>query len=171
MLSGGELTAERVADEIEALRARLADGLEGALPEPEFDLRYRGQAFELTIPGPADPDPAKLTEAFEAEHERRYGHRGRAGDVELVNVRLALAAEGPQLAPAAAPSGSLERSSRRARFAGEWLEAEVLRGEPSAGIEAEGPCVLELPEATLVLPPGWRAGVDEQGTILARRTG
>src|SRR3954454_23621617 len=171
MLSGGELTAERVADEVEALRARLADGLEGALPEPEFDLRYRGQAFELTIPGPADPDPAKLTEAFEAEHERRYGHRGRAGDVELVNARLALAAEGPQLAPAAAPSGSLERSSRRARFAGEWLEAEVLRGEPSAGIEAEGPCVLELPEATLVLPPGWRAGVDEQGTILARRTG
>ena len=34
--------------------------------------------------------------------------------------------------------------------------------------EAAGPVVFELPEATLVLPPGWEAGVDEHGTIIAR---
>jgi N-methylhydantoinase A/oxoprolinase/acetone carboxylase beta subunit len=45
----------------------------------------------------------------------------------------------------------------------------VLRGEPPAGTEATGPCVFELPEATLVLPPGWDAQVDEFGTIVAAR--
>jgi N-methylhydantoinase A/oxoprolinase/acetone carboxylase beta subunit len=44
----------------------------------------------------------------------------------------------------------------------------VLRGEPPAGAAAEGPVVFELPEATLVLPPGWSAKVDEAGTIVAR---
>jgi hypothetical protein len=47
----------------------------------------------------------------------------------------------------------------------------VLRGEPAAGVRAWGPCVFELPEATLVLPPGWDAVVDEAGTIVAERTG
>ena len=63
----------------------------------------------------------------------------------------------------------LERLSRRVNFDGEWLETPVLRGEPAAGTEAAGPVVFELPEATLVLPPGWRAEVDESGTIKATR--
>ena len=29
--------------------------------------------------------------------------------------------------------------------------------------------MLELPEATLVLPPGWHSTVDEHGTIVAVR--
>jgi N-methylhydantoinase A/oxoprolinase/acetone carboxylase beta subunit len=45
----------------------------------------------------------------------------------------------------------------------------VIRGEPQAGDEPSGPCVFELPEATLVLPPGWHARVDDAGTILAER--
>jgi hypothetical protein len=49
------------------------------------------------------------------------------------------------------------------------MEAEVLRGEPEAGTAAAGPCVFELPEATLVLPSGWRAEVDGRGTIVAVR--
>jgi hypothetical protein len=49
------------------------------------------------------------------------------------------------------------------------VEAEVLRGEPEAGLRAAGPCVFELPEATLVLPPGWQAEVDAHGTVRAER--
>jgi N-methylhydantoinase A/oxoprolinase/acetone carboxylase beta subunit len=43
----------------------------------------------------------------------------------------------------------------------------VLRGEPAAGTRAAGPAVFELPETTLVLPPGWSARVDEAGTVVA----
>ena len=56
------------------------------------------------------------------------------------------------------------------------METRILRGEPAAGLEASGPAIFELPEATLVLPPGWHARVDEAGTIQAhldrrRKTG
>ncbi len=43
----------------------------------------------------------------------------------------------------------------------------MLRGEPAAGLRAEGPVIFELPEATFVVPPGWRSEVDETGTIRA----
>jgi N-methylhydantoinase A len=167
LLSGAELTAERIAAEVDELRESIAAGLPDSAPEVTYELRYRGQAFELGVPGPPAPDPAELAEQFAAEHERRYGYRDPDAEIELVNVRLALVVSGPAPSPEAAPAGRLERSARRARFDGAWTKAEVLRGEPAAGTTAEGPCVFELPEATLVLPPGWRAEVDERGTIRA----
>jgi N-methylhydantoinase A len=170
LLRGGDLTAERIAAEVDRLRESIGAGLEGATEEATYELRYRGQAFELGVPGPPRPDPYDLAERFAAEHERRYGYRDPDAEVELVNVRLALVLPAPAPQPEAATAGRLERSAREARFGGEWIEAEVLRGEPEAGTAANGPCVFELPEATLVLPRGWRAEVDARGTIRAERT-
>jgi N-methylhydantoinase A len=169
LLRGDALTAERIAAEVEELREAIGAGLEEAEAEADYELRYRGQAFELGVPGPTRPDPADLAERFGAEHERRYGYRDPEAEVELVNVRLALLVPALAPEPEAAPAGSLERSTRSACFGGEWLDAELLRGEPEAGTEAAGPCVFELPEATLVLPPGWRAETDGRGTIVAMR--
>jgi N-methylhydantoinase A len=169
LLRGHELTAERIADEVSRLRRQIEAGLDRAETEATYELRYRGQAFELPIAGPVRPDPADLAERFAAEHERRYGYRDPDAEIELVNIRLALVLPAPAPEPRAAPAGRLARSARGARFGGEWRDAEVLRGEPSAGTSAEGPCVFELPESTLVLPPGWRATVDDRGTIVAGR--
>ena len=169
LLRGGELTAERIAAEVDRLRESIGAGLEDAAEEATYELRYRGQAFQLGVPGPPRPDPADLVERFAAEHERRYGYRDPDAEVELVNVRLALVLPTAAPEPEASIAGRLERSAREARFGGEWIEAEVLRGEPEAGTCADGPCVFELPEATLVLPPGWRAEVDSRGTIRAER--
>jgi N-methylhydantoinase A len=171
MLSGPELRRERIADEVRSLREAIGACLVGAETEATYELRYRGQAFELPVPGGPDPDPDELAAAFEDEHERRYGHRNPEAGVELVNIRLALREPAPEIEPAAAPPGALDRARRRARFGGEWIEVEVLRGEPRAGTEAAGPSIFELPEATLVLPPGWRASVDRHGTIVAERDG
>jgi N-methylhydantoinase A len=170
LLRAGELTAERIASEVDRLRESIGAGLEDAFEEATYEFRYRGQAFELGVPGPPHPDPGELAERFAAEHERRYGYRDPDAEVELVNVRLALVVPAPAPEPEAAIAGGLERSVREARFGGEWIEAEVLRGEPEAGTKAEGPCVFELPEATLVLPPRWRAEVDSRGTIRAERS-
>ncbi len=170
LLSGSDLTAERIAAEVSALREAIGAGLEEATEEAIYELRYRGQSFELAIPGPGDADPADLAERFAAEHERRYGYREPAGEVELVNVRVALSVAGPAPRPKAAPPGRLAHAERPARFDGQWLTTEVLIGEPSAGTEALGPCVFELPEATFVIPPGWRAECDGRGTIAAGRT-
>ncbi len=141
--------------------------MDEAEPEVVYEMRYAGQAFELSVPGGTRPDPADLCERFEQVHEERYGHRDPEGAVVLVDIRLALVAPGPEPRLAAAPAGHLEESARRVRFDGTWIETPVLRGEPAAGLRAEGPVIFELPEATFVVPPGWRSEVDEAGTIRA----
>jgi N-methylhydantoinase A len=168
MLSGADLSAGRIAAEVEGLIATAGTGLEGAEPRLTYAMRYAGQAFELEVAGPAHPDPADLVARFEALHEERYGHRDPDGEVVLVDVELALVLPGPEPQPAAAPPGGLHESSRPVRFGEQWVETPVLRGEPPAGTAAAGPVIFELPEATLVLPSGWQAEVDERGTIVAR---
>jgi N-methylhydantoinase A len=169
MLADDDLNASRIAEEVAAIRDPLAAGLEGASIEVTYELRYAGQSFELPVPGPEDPDPNELAAGFAAEHERRYGYRDPDSPLELVNIRVALTLPGPGPEPRAAAGAEPERRTRRARFAGDWIEATVLRGEPEAETDIGGPCIFELPEATLVLPPGWEARVDERGTILAER--
>jgi N-methylhydantoinase A len=168
MLSGNELNAERIAAAVGTMVAEAGAGLEEeAEAQVVYQLRYAGQAFELPVPGPVAPDLGELVEAFERAHEERYGHRDPDGEVVLVDVDLALVVPGSRPQPAAADGGSLQRGSRPVYFDGEWVETPVLRGEPAAGTEAEGPVVFELPEATLVLPPGWFCGVDDHGTVVA----
>jgi N-methylhydantoinase A len=169
LLSGEEISAERIAAEVRALSGPLLEGLEGAELEVVYELRYRGQAFELPVPGPPEPEPAQLAEDFAREHEARYGYRDPEGRLELVTIRVAAFEAGPEPKPRAATGDGRAEATREAWFGGAWLPTRVLRGEPEAGFAAQGPCVFELPEATLVLPPGWRARVDDAGTITADR--
>jgi N-methylhydantoinase A len=171
MLGGGDLSRARIGAEVASMIEETGAGLgPDAEAQVVYKLRYAGQAFELPVPGPLDPDPAELVEGFERAHEQRYGHRDPEGEVVLVDVELAMVVPGPAPRPAAGGE-ALERSSRPVHFDGDWIETPVWRGEPAAGAEAEGPVVFELPEATLVLPPGWSARVDDHGTIVAGRPG
>src|SRR3954469_1757044 len=167
MLRGDEITTERIAAEVQALSEPLRSGMEGAELEVVYELRYRGQAFELPVPGPPRPEPGSLAEDFAKEHEARYGYRDPAGELELGTIRVGASAPGPDPPPRAATEGKLTEGEREARFDGEWVTTRVLRGEPQVGFAAEGPCVFELPEATLVLPPGWSASADESATVTA----
>jgi N-methylhydantoinase A len=189
MLAGEDLTSNRIAAAVTDLRTAASTGsdvdgpksvdierfsahqhraLDQARAEVVYGMRYAGQAFELPIPGDPEPDAVDLIARFEAAHEERYGHRDPDGEVVLVDIRLALVVDGPSPRPAASTSGALEESTRPVHFANEWIDTPVLRGEPEAGRKATGPVVFELPEATLVLPPGWTAETDEFGTIAAK---
>ncbi len=168
MLAGDELTAARVAAEVRSLSASIGAD-EGDELEAGYDLRYQGQAFELPVSGALEPDPEELAELFSAEHERRYGYREDAEAVELVNVRLAARAPLAEVELPPATGDEPARSTRRAWFGSEHVELEVLRGEPPSGLRATGPCAFELPETTLILPPGWSGRVDGRGTIIAER--
>ena len=164
-------SAEEVADEVVALREALGEVGDDAEERVVCELRYRGQAFELPVDG-GDLEPAGLRERFGDAHSERFGFRDPDAGVELVNLRLTLAQPAAEPRPRAAEgTADLTESARRARFAGESLEARVIRGEPPQGLTAEGPAIFELPETTLVLPPGWRAEIDEAGTIAAERAG
>ncbi len=169
-LSGAELTRAGIAAALAATREGL-DAPADATLEAIYELRYRGQSFELPLDGPLDPDPAELTEAFAAEHERRYGYREDEGEVELVNVRLAAREELSPFAPPQASAAEPRRSRRRARFGNDVETIEVVTGNPGAGLRLDGPCVFELPETTFLVPAGWSAAVDRIGTIVATREG
>jgi N-methylhydantoinase A len=151
--SGAALTAEAVAADV----AELADAARAALGEPNptiaarYELRYRGQAFELAVSGGGGETqrgagPAALREAFEAAHEERYGYRDPQADVELVTVRVSATTAAPNVPPA--PTGD---------------------GGPAAGTTIPGPAVVPLPESTLAIPAGWCGTVLLGGAIDVRR--
>src|SRR5262249_33942628 len=107
LMAGDEINAERIAAEGGKLSGPLPEGLEGAQPEVVYDMRYRGQAFELPVPGPPEPDPTRLAEDFAREHETRYGYRDPEGRLELVTIRVAAFEAGPQPKPNAATGDGL----------------------------------------------------------------
>jgi N-methylhydantoinase A len=170
-LGGGELTAEAVAGHVSELgeQARRALGAEQAELRAVYELRYRGQAFELPIAGETAPEIGELRSAFEAEHEDRYGYSDSEEELELVTIRVTATLEGIEVPLAQGERAELERGSRAATLDGGQVELEVLRGSPAPGTEVEGPAVVELAEATLLVPPGWRGEVDESGSIRLER--
>jgi N-methylhydantoinase A len=172
LLTGDELTAEAIRRRVEELagRAQEALGDDAAELRATYELRYQGQAFELALPGSMSPEPEELRRAFEEEHEDRYGYSDRSQALELVTVRVTAtgAASDVQLS-APAQRTEVEHGRRRGTLAGEELELAVLRGTPEAGTEIRGPAVVELPESTLLVAPGWSGAVDNTGTIVIER--
>jgi N-methylhydantoinase A len=153
LLAGDDLTRDAIGEVVERLAERGRDelGAPQADVRPGYDLRYAGQAFELTIPGDPRPDPGELREAFEGAHEERYGYADSDSALELVTVRVAVALDAAEL-PGGDEHEREERDSREARFGDEVHDVKVVSGVPA---ELDGPAIVELPEATLVVPPGW----------------
>jgi len=169
LLSGPELTAERIAAAVAELSETALSQFPDAHVEVSYDLRYRGQAFELTVEESARPDLARLRERFERAHEERYGYADADAQLELVNVRVAALAGGARPELTSAAGARVVRGSRPVRFGAERLQTAVVTGEPAAGELLEGPAVCELPEATVVIPPGWRGEVGRDGTLVLER--
>jgi len=170
-LSGDELTGEAVAELVSELgdQARGELGETGAELHAVYELRYRGQAFELAVAESLTPAPDALRAGFEALHEERYGYRDADQELELVTLRVSATVPGADVALEEAPGeDALERGRRRATLSGEEVELTVLRGSPPAGTELAGPAVVELPESTLLVPAGWAGEVDDTGTIKLR---
>jgi N-methylhydantoinase A len=166
LLAGDSFTREAIAEVV----ARLGERGREELGEPEaelratYDLRYAGQAFELSVEGELEPEPAELRRAFDRAHSDRYGYEDPDAELELVTVRVAAALPGAEPQPAE-PGEAESRGSRRARFGDEEVEAQVL-GQGRARLD--GPAIFELPGATLVVPPGWRAEAGGDAVVMER---
>jgi N-methylhydantoinase A len=196
MLAGVDLSRERLAAERDALVRSAADALghAAARVRVRYELRYRGQSFELTVEeddcitadpptlrAPRDPqtprrsrdpatqrapiDPQTLRESFARAHERRYGYRDDGAEVELVTIRASAWGAAPTPALAGPAGEPPVRATRSVVLDGRELEAECLRGELPLGTRVCGPAICALPESTLFVPPGWEGEVDTHGTV------
>ncbi len=127
LLAGEELSGETLPDLIGD-----ADGV-------SWDLRYRGQSFELTVEDRTG-DPARLRLLFEEAHEAHYGYREPDEAIELVTVRRRYLEPGPEIDLAA--QGFIPQS---------------------------GPASIDLGHATIHLPRGWTADGESAGLVRLRR--
>jgi N-methylhydantoinase A len=161
----GSLFAELTED---ARRILALEGYELAQAEFRYaaDLRYVGQAYELTVPA-RQLAIDELSELFHQEHERTYGHRSQKDQVHLVNARLT--ARMPLVAPrqqfAAEPP--MRRSDRVVAFdTGRRSATVAVIGRADLdGAARQGPFVIEEYDCTCVVGPDQTARLDEAGNI------
>jgi N-methylhydantoinase A len=176
----------RVADVMAGMEREAHDMLRAArVPDErqvllrQADVRYRRQAYELTVPL-ADGAITRATlnalaEAFHVRHEQTYGHANRTEPVQLVNLRLTALGRRPGLV--LAQQGDPAKARARTRdvwFAGTGMVPTPVhwRQGLAADSSLSGPAIIESMDATVVVPPRWQARVNGLGYIsLSREAG
>ncbi|MFI7442347.1 hydantoinase/oxoprolinase family protein [Nonomuraea indica] len=205
----GALSADRVLSRLGAADpaglldtlAREAAGDLGVSPddagvrvERSVDVRFRGQAHELTVPWSASSDV--LRGRFFARYAQAYGIEQR-GEVELVGYRVRVTLPppaSPPEPPAARQPDTVgpdpraagtradprtdtrtdtrtgTRTGTRAAYFPELGGYTDVPLHTRATLEAlpgvlPGPAVVEDPESTIVVPPGWTAAPGPAGAV------
>jgi N-methylhydantoinase A len=144
------------------------------------DLRYAGQAYELTVPvtnGHLEREQLlQMIEAFEEEHLKTYGHRASDEPVDLVNLRVTgevlqskEAATRPEERLPANPGRQPGPPAQRMAYFGRadgLVSTPVLARGDLAGKELYGPLIIEEYDATCVIPPRCKASLDQWGNII-----
>jgi len=139
------------------------------------DLRYAGQAHELTVDCASRegfPDFPALISAFGAEHERTYGHQAEAEAVECVTLRLIarVTEDRPERQIAPARAAVKEPIPRIVYFGPDHGEVETpVIDRPALTHPRNGPMIVEEYDSTCVVPPGWQAELDATGNIVLTR--
>jgi len=148
-------------------------------------MRYTGQGYELRVSlaglkAPLTRDALQQArKRFDEQHARLHFHAASDRPVEIVSYRLRVRVAAPKYVPERAPAKraraapeSAVKGSRAVRFdaARETRTRIFERDRLSPGARIEGPAIVEQFDATTVIPPGWRATVDEfLNLVLERR--
>ena len=178
----GSVEPQRVAAALDAMAAEADTMLEAARVPSErralrrqADVRYRRQAYELTVPladGKITRETlAALAASFHDRHRRTYGHANPNESVQLVNLRLTAIGRSPELILRQHGGAGRPVRERSAWFPETGFTACQVhwRDGLNAGASLAGPAIVEALDTTVVVPPGWTARVDERGYIRMRR--
>ncbi len=140
---------------------------------PSIDVRYRGQAYELSIPLSED-----IVQDFHRAHKQAYGHSDANASVEFVNLRLravgviqppplpkvSLGKEGPEVALMGhrrVAITTLEAPS------GLWEEVPFYSGDRlKAGHVIAGPALVIQKDTTIFLNGGDLASINSYRNML-----
>ena len=169
------LTSTWAELEEEARSSLAQQGSEVSAVVRTADLRYRGQAFELSVAGTSDL--AALAERFHAAHAERYGYEQPEASVEVITLRVRAEGPTPQLPlpPVPRVGSSEEVGGVEAATLGERdvvggdgpIRAVLLdRTRLGAGAELRGPAIVVGLDATVWVESWQRGEVDERGVLV-----
>lgn len=142
-----------------------------ARAERRLDVRYVGQAYELSV-----PFASGFQSQFYGEHKNAYGYAQPGRPLEIVSLKLRLLIPTPK--PGARPRLAGAPSTLRAatvkkkrvwfeeRF---WLTAFYDRARLGPGTPFEGPAVVVEYSSTTVVPPDFVCRVDGDLNLVLTR--
>ncbi|MEN3280174.1 MAG: N-methylhydantoinase [Solirubrobacteraceae bacterium] len=147
------------------------------------DLRFHGQAYELTLPMPdrdlVEDDAQAIFDQFLAHYERTYGQgtAWKGVPASLINYSVTVIGRGqrPTLNGAGhanGASGSLVREEREVFLPAERRRERVpIIDDASFGVgtEVEGPAIIDEGDTTVYVPPGTTATRDEYRNYVLTR--
>ncbi len=177
-----DLTDEKLLADLRELQLRareslLADGIPVADHEVSFqaDLRYAGQAFQITVDFSEDELLARgvalLTEQFDTEHEQLFTFKLDDGH-EILMIRALAKAKSKAIAElkVGQTGATLEEcrvQDSRFYYDGQWHEIYIYdRNKLHEGLVIPGPAIVGEMDSTTVLLPGFNARVDAVGNLL-----
>jgi N-methylhydantoinase A len=162
--------AEMAAESESALRRQ--KGLEHQV---QFDLRYVGQEFTLSVPVAFKQikaaDRGAIRAAFDRLYDQRYAHHSPQEPVEIVNIRLAVIGKRPKMKLARVAAGRKAVPSRKVEACLGDVDRPVRcpvyqRGELCAGVRIRGPALVREHGTTTVLFKGDVCSVAKTGELI-----
>jgi N-methylhydantoinase A len=175
----GEVTIESTANLYRLLEemteqarrdlAREGFGEDSMMFRATLDMRYKGQAYELTVPFGTD-----LVTDFHEAHRRTYGHAMEKRAVEAVNLRVQAVGivEKPALKPEPHAHGNPSALGYKPGTIRSNGVPVMLYDRETLGIDHRfaGPALVFQMDSTVYLAAGWSARVDGYRNLIMERT-
>ena len=138
----------------------------GALPRPDQSSRHAAAGRRCRRGA-----MRRALARFEEQYETLFGAapRSRRPAIEILSVQASGRRRVPP--PAAPPAGEPLLPAPRARWCSATPKTPVERRSirrqfPAAGCAVEGPCIIEFPGQSVVVPPGATARADDTATCI-----
>jgi N-methylhydantoinase A len=140
------------------------------------DLRYVGQAFEVSVPLPEGQFRgdviSETLDRFHEKHLKQYAHKNPERDVEFVNGRVSAIGlmNAPPLSAGKNNAKALAPGMLRPVYFDEvkgFVDTPVYeRSNIAIGTRIEGPAIIEQIDTTVVIHPGQTVETDNLGNLL-----
>jgi N-methylhydantoinase A len=140
--------------------------------EYSADIRYVGQFNEVEVPVSFESNleeahVREMAEEFHKKHDQLYGYSLPGADLEFINIRIAAhgITEKPVFKRAVRMDSSIDvalKGNRDAFFEGKFMNVPVYDGlKMGYGHTVGGPCIVEQPTTTIIVPNEYALGCDE----------
>lgn len=178
-----QITADDLIKELDELRSRAsesfeADGIPASEQEATYqaDIRYAGQAFQLTLGVTVDElkssGLAILTDEFDKQHEQLFTF-AHGKDHEIVMIRAIVRAKSSLTADLKEVSTSKSKLAdakihdTKFYYEEEWHDAVIYEREKlGVGSVIPGPAIVQEMDSTTLILPAHAATVDKVGNLL-----